>query len=173
MASLTRHYHAHASPGPESDSASLKPCPEPETGGVEPLSVEDILSSSGRPEATQWGRWKLRKGSWVLVYMGCYDNRWPTEYEIDLETIDSSAQMLDWIFQLVGAKTWMTVQDGADLIEAFRAIYRPQQNLCSWGRSLTIDPRWFLRERFRERRGRHESESNRGNKVCSSLSLLM
>jgi hypothetical protein len=82
------------------------------------------------------------------MHTGYCANGWPTDYGVDLETIDSSSQMLDWIFQLVGAKTWMTIEDGADLIAAFRSIFNPQANLCSWGRSHTINPRRFLRERF-------------------------
>ena len=66
-----------------------------------------------------------RKSDWTLVY-----TRDRIDYEIDLQEINTCGAMLDWIFQLLGRKTWMTVEDGADLIEAFRTIFHPQKNLC-------------------------------------------
>lgn len=93
----------------------------------------------------RWGNWQLKKYNWTLVYNLDFER-----YEIDLEKINTCGAMLDFIFQLVGGKTWMTVQDGTDLIEAFRAIYDPQANLCSFHSNKTIDAPRFLRERFKE-----------------------
>jgi hypothetical protein len=134
-------------------SVTPYPSPHPEPDGDwEASLLGDVWSSPARPPATRWGHWKLRKSDWTLVHTGRYPNGYRIGYEIDLEEICTSAVMLDWIFQLIGAKTWMTVQDGADLIQAFREIFHPQANLCSWGGSLKIDAPRFLRERFRESR---------------------
>ena len=69
-------------------------------------------------------------------------------YEIDLETIRDSAEMLDWIFQLEH-KTWATERDLADLLSALDDIFNPQANLCSVGKSKTIEPMKFLRKRIK------------------------
>jgi hypothetical protein len=66
-----------------------------------------------------------------------------TGYEIDLESVNTSAQMLDWIFQ-VTAKTWHTDEDTAGLIAAFRDLFDPQANLCSCGMSYKINPKKLL-----------------------------
>lgn len=89
----------------------------------------------------QWGNWRLRKDNWTLVYA-------PNGYEIDLEEICTCGAMLDWIFQLCGAKQWMSVRDGADLIEAFRQIFNPQANMCSYRGQREINAPKFLRERY-------------------------
>ena len=54
------------------------------------------------------------------------------EYEIDLDEMRSSAQCLNWIFQ-VASKRWMSPQDRSDLLEAIRDKVHPQARLCSMG----------------------------------------
>lgn len=89
----------------------------------------------------QWGNWKLCKGDWTLVYIR-------NGYLIDLEEINTCGSMLDWIFQLCGAKSWMSDRDSLDLIEAFRAIFDPQANMCSFRGQRPINAPQFLRERY-------------------------
>jgi len=70
-----------------------------------------------------WGEWEFRRSpadgrSLELVWQG--------HYAIDLERINNTAQMLDWIFH-----AWH--RDGAHLVEAFEEIFRPRANCCSMG----------------------------------------
>ena len=50
-------------------------------------------------------------------------------YEIDLEEIDSSAAILDWIFQIQG-KGWADATTMYTLLQALDDILRPQANYC-------------------------------------------
>lgn len=61
-------------------------------------------------------------------------------YDILLDEITNSGQMLDWIFQ-VHAKSWATKKDVWHLLQAFDHIFRPQETLCSFGELGKIDPR--------------------------------
>lgn len=88
-----------------------------------------------------WGPWRLDAERLVLVFID--------GYEIDIETINSSAEMLDWIFQ-IHRKVWATPQVMADLVQALKDIFDPQANLCSFGIDERIEnPKEFLRQRIR------------------------
>lgn len=63
----------------------------------------------------------------------------PYEYEIDLETCTSSAEVLDWIVQ-VAHKTWVGKEDLADLIAAFDALFQLQAHFCSSGIEQNPNP---------------------------------
>ena len=78
------------------------------------------------PIKERWGRWRFVSSNLTLLH----DN----SYEIDLERIDSCAQMLDWIFQLNHKNDEVYGVDVAkDLVEAFDDIFNPQGNCCSMG----------------------------------------
>jgi hypothetical protein len=65
-------------------------------------------------------------------------------YEIDIERIQSSPGMLDWIIQ-IGQKSWASDKDVADLVQAFDDIFDPQQYLCSFHSDKRIEnPTEFL-----------------------------
>ena len=68
-------------------------------------------------------KWDIERG--VLVHEHSH-------YEVDLERMTSSAELLDWIFQLEG-KTWMTREAMGHFIEAIQFIVHPQGTLCSMG----------------------------------------
>jgi hypothetical protein len=61
----------------------------------------------------------------------------PYEYEIDLEELRSSAQVLDVICQ-IAEKTWATSRIVGDLVRALNLLLEPQANLCSWGQSKKV-----------------------------------
>lgn len=61
-----------------------------------------------------------------------------TGYEIDLNECNTSAEILDWIFQVAG-KSWATDKTIADLIRALEDLIDPQQNICSWGVDRPFD----------------------------------
>lgn len=95
------------------------------------------------PKNEGWGNWHLKTSNWTLIYV----RNGGILYEIDLEEINTCGAMLDWIFQL-SAKRWMSRQDTADLIEAFRTIFNPQANMCSYRGQREINAPKFLRERY-------------------------
>ena len=129
--------------------------PHPEAG-VTLLNLEQDYPPLGLFNGRRWGNWELDANSLCLVHV-------PEEYEIDLQTIDDPAQMLDWIFQ-IETKIWATEKDRADLISAFEAIFDPQANLCSHGRSKTIVPKKFLFERIRPNRKSNEGDTKGARK---------
>lgn len=110
------------------------------------LSEDEVIAQGdaerdARLARRQWGSWRLRTDTRELVGAG---------YPIDLETIETSAEMLDWIFQ-VAEKDWADAKLLGDLILALRDIFDPQSNLCSFGTSRQIDATKFLRARYGKR----------------------
>jgi hypothetical protein len=91
---------------------------------------------------TTWGCWKYHPENLTLE---CRDER-GFIYEVDLERCSTSAEVLDWIFQ-VSKKTWATADIVKDLLTAFDDLLSPQARLCSFGRGGRIDPREILRSR--------------------------
>jgi hypothetical protein len=69
-----------------------------------------------------WGEWAFDPQDLTLTHLGM-------GYEIDLRRIQSSAAILDWIFQLLD-KSWADAGTMHDLLRAFAAILRPQANYC-------------------------------------------
>lgn len=59
------------------------------------------------------------------------------DYEVDIEECTTSAEMLDWIFQINGKQWLKTEKENAELIgrlvQAFDDLLNPQATLCSWG----------------------------------------
>lgn len=69
--------------------------------------------------------WRYEKERQVLIHEGRY-------YEIDLDRCQSSAAILDWIFQING-KTWTTPETMKDLLDLIEEVLNPQAYFCSWG----------------------------------------
>ena len=90
------------------------------------LVVEAERRHHEKVETPIWGEWVLNKETMALVHA-------PTDYYVDLEEITSSAQILDWIFQ-IRLKQWATPKVITDLLEAFKTILDPQSNYCSMGK---------------------------------------
>lgn len=91
---------------------------------------------------TEWGSWKYHSNNFTLEFR---DGR-SFIYEIDLERCRTSAEVLDWIFQIHG-KTWATAEVLKNLLDAFDDLLAPQANLCSFGAGSSIDPREILSSR--------------------------
>ena len=88
------------------------------------------------PVRKQWGNWVFRSTKLVLQLLTKHGN---CVYEIDLEKINSNAEMLDVIFQLNHkARNPDSIYGNQslieDLIQAFDDIFEPQSNCCSWGK---------------------------------------
>jgi hypothetical protein len=67
----------------------------------------------------------------------------PWDYEIDLETCRSSAEVLDWIVQ-VSHKTWAGPNVIADLVLALDALLHLQGSMCSLGVDQRIHPKAII-----------------------------
>jgi hypothetical protein len=91
---------------------------------------------------TNWGNWRLDTGSLELVHE-------TDEYRIDLERMNSAAQMLDWIFQInKKPREAYPAQDLADLLQALQDILDPRTNLCDGGASKRLDATAYLKQRY-------------------------
>jgi len=97
---------------------------------------------------SQWGKWVFDRKNCTLTY-----DPERTGYEIDLEEIHTSAEMLDWVFQLWN-KIWIQEDDPqgiADLIAAFDDLLYPQSNYCSFGKDKRVlNPKEIIEEKFKE-----------------------
>lgn len=97
-------------------------------------SVAEFAARGMRERAARiavgWGdheyRWVYHAENLTLELV--HDGRWC--YEVDLERCTTSAEMLDWIFQVQG-KGWPGASES--LLMALFDLLHPQGNLCSWG----------------------------------------
>ena len=59
------------------------------------------------------------------------------DYYVDFNRMNSSAQCLDWVFQLFN-KTWTDAQDMYELLQAIQYYIQPQSSLCSGGIEMNL-----------------------------------
>ncbi|MGW9541957.1 hypothetical protein ACWHA6_36340 [Streptomyces anthocyanicus] len=100
--------------------------------------TEPMADTNERPDehsrvSTELGReeirpWTLDPERYVLEFDG---------YEVDLERMRTSAEALDWIFQVAG-KAWASDKVIAGLIFAIEGLLHPQESLCSGGGSKSM-----------------------------------
>ena len=107
------------------------------------LNWSEIWSKYEEQASFKWGGWYFGKKHLTLDLLdtpeGSYSHKDPF-YQIDLEQINSSSQMLDWIFQVNGKVSKMYgLSVCQDLINAFEEIFRPQKNCCSMGINKKFD----------------------------------
>lgn len=132
---------------------TIRPPPAPNAAvmlnGLAPARLQDM---SERPDehsrvTTELGRkeivpWTLDAERYVLEFDG---------YEVDLEEMRTSAEALDWIFQVAG-KSWASDKVLAGLIFAIEGLLHPQETLCSGGASKSLTQA-EIRARVDERAG--------------------
>jgi hypothetical protein len=97
---------------------------------LEEMKAQWAREHAERLKTLAWGGWKLDPKLLTLTFDG---------YEVDLEELTDSAQILDGIFQVRG-KTWVTPEVMADFLEAVNDLLHPQANYCSMGVGKTCDP---------------------------------
>jgi len=86
--------------------------------------ASEIAQGTGRMTAPgEWGPWSLVRSNYTLIHHN---------YEIDLETCTSSAEVLDWIAQIAG-KRWADDSTIAHLVRALDDLLYLQSNLCPCG----------------------------------------
>lgn len=103
------------------------------TDGENPKRYQSTRLSDIEPDESHgdWGPWRLDKSVYVLFPTT------PYRYEVDLEDCTTSAEVLDWIFQIAG-KTWADDATIAGLVRALDDILHPQATLCSSGQSRSL-----------------------------------
>jgi hypothetical protein len=84
----------------------------------------------------RWGEWEYNNRTFVITHLGA-------KYDVDLERCATSAQMLDYIFQVAG-KAWMTPKDLGDLVQALDDLLSPQGTLCSLTEDKKLDVKKHL-----------------------------
>lgn len=103
-------------------------------GPVRVISLK-ALSEAPRPPShvngMRWGKWRFDARQLTLTHTD-------VDYEIDLEKLNTCAEMLDWIFQ-AATKTWCSPEDAGHLLTALRVLLHPQANLCSFGAEKKFD----------------------------------
>ncbi len=103
--------------------ASVKPERSGRTPPPRIRSVAEVLASKER-----FGK---RDNEWVYRRNRSLVHR-ETGYDVDLDLCESSAAVLDWLFQVLG-KSWCTGKTIRDLMIHLRVRVDPQATLCSWG----------------------------------------
>lgn len=102
-----------------------------------------IDTTARRLQPESWCGWRLLPEVPALEF----ENEEIQGYRIDLDRVTTSAQMLDWIFQ-IHSKPW-----GAAAFLGFMAalydVLNPQGLVCTWGTDRPFTPE-ALRERVDE-----------------------
>ncbi len=121
--------------------------------GPSVILSDELLQDTPPPlfHGRKWGKWVFDAERLCLVFEGRPTVRgegadqyvgYFGSYEIDVEQIKQSSQMLDWIFQVGYHRL-------PGLLDAFYSIFHPQRNLCSCGCNKVIkDPTAFLKSRI-------------------------
>ena len=89
-----------------------------------------------------WGNWKLTTTSLELLMQ-----RPGSFYAVDLERLNTSAEMLDTIIQ-VAKKKWATPEVVGCLVKAFQDIFEPQTQICGCGTDHPFNATAYLRHRY-------------------------
>ena len=111
-----------------------------QTGGDE--IVWQIPEEIAPPaDGNWWGPWRYNANVLELEY---YDEDGNYRYGVDLERCNSSAEVLDWIFQ-VNTKNWCGYECIGQLVQALGDLLHPQQNICSGGRNRRFDAGKYLK----------------------------
>jgi hypothetical protein len=93
-------------------------------------TLKQVMERTGprKPKhGDHWGQWRLNRKNNTLEHTGGGGGYW-----IDLDGMKTSAQCLDWIFQ-VYKKRWHTRDDAHALLDAIQDLINPQATLCSFG----------------------------------------
>lgn len=92
-------------------------------------SLQEIADEN---ERDRWRGGPLSQGDWRFLPETRVVRHVRTSYEVDLDQARTSAELLDWVFQLHG-KTWVTPTVIHDFLTIVDRLLRPQATLCSCG----------------------------------------
>ena len=88
-----------------------------------------------------WGPWRYNADTLALEY---YDEDGKYRYGVDLQRCNSSAEVLDWIFQLAD-KVWCGYECTGHLVQAIRDLLN--RDFCSGGQDRPFDAASYLRRK--------------------------
>tara|TARA_R100001443_G_scaffold82145_1_gene89153 strand:- start:320 stop:1045 length:726 start_codon:yes stop_codon:yes gene_type:complete len=92
------------------------------------------------PTLEKWGDWHIDKSNLCLNLLPKdHSTKWNHDcpfYQIDLESVNSNSEILDWIFQLNHKNLNIYGKNVVkDLVRALDDIFDPQNNCCSSGKN--------------------------------------
>ena len=91
-----------------------------------------------------WGPWRYNADTLEIAY---YDKDGKYRYGVDLRRCNSSAEVLDWIFQL-DAKNWCGYECTGYLVQAIRDLLG--RDFCSGGEDKSFDAVAYLRRKSKK-----------------------
>ncbi len=100
-----------------------------------------------------WGEWEFNEDN-LTLYCKKHD------YEIDLERLTKSSEILDWVFQ-IHSKSWCTPELMWNFLIAISDLLCPQKNFCSGGSNKSDSPSRCINEFFKGVDGIQESVKNK------------
>ena len=102
------------------------------------------IDEEEKKKGNRWGEWIFDRDLMTLTNV-------KHDYEIDLEEISNSAQILDWLYQVFN-KGWGNPLAIYHLLEAFEDLLSPQSNYCSGailgGSGRSYPARWAIEGSF-------------------------
>jgi hypothetical protein len=98
---------------------------EGRVSGVAPGPALGVFMSSSF-ESVSVGPWKFDPALFVITHAA------EPGYQVRVKSMETSAQVLDWIFQVRG-KHWVKPVDMETFLRLLMMILNPQGTLCSWG----------------------------------------
>lgn len=90
-----------------------------------------------------WGPWRYNAKVLELEY---YEEEGKYKYGVDFQRCNSSAEVLDWIFQ-VNDKMWCGYECTGHLVQAIRDLLN--RDFCSGGQDRPFDATSYLRSKQR------------------------
>jgi hypothetical protein len=119
---------------------------------LEPINLGAVMrqldeDDQAIAEEPTWGNWRYHPSRGTLEYQATPPGRW--WYEISLARCNTSAQVLDWTFQLMGKSLVVDAEVVHDFLRAIQWLLNPQGTLCSFGGDHKIDARKVARARHR------------------------
>lgn len=93
-------------------------------------AIDYLTYDAPKPQDTDtWGNWVYDSELLTLSFRrsGYYE-----AYEIDLEKLQTCAEIVDIICQ-VAEKSWGTPENVGNLACAINDLLQPQKKMCSWG----------------------------------------
>ena len=88
-----------------------------------------------------WGSWRYNAKTLEIEY---YEEEGKYKYGVDLQRCNSSAEVLDWIFQ-VNDKMWCGYECTGHLVQAIRDLLK--RDFCSGGQDRPFDAAGYLRSK--------------------------
>lgn len=135
--------------------------------GIILMRMSDYPTPERPQDADCWGPWKYVKSNLTLVYAP-RDRHW--HYEVDLERCNTSAQMLDWIFQLrTKREDLVSAEDIGHFVAALDDLLNPQANICSFGTDSRLNTTRYLLGEIPDRGLQFVHDDRKADPACFNV----